>query len=248
MRLLAVVRAFSLAVWCVSLPRLFGQAGEPAAFSLRNAFAVGVEYSNTSSHIFLGSARDRRLAALDLTYSRRLLHRRAFDWNNDVEVQPAFFLQDPMRSYFSIVRMSGLPTRIYRSDDPIERSCHSYFGSYTNQQDTWTVVTRIRCGTRWTYAGGISPLGQRFNFATRHRVQPVVLVNPGFVVSPRDIPLPRTSSMNFTFDVGAGLEWFRDAHHAWTVDYRFHHLSNAYLGVDPGVDNQVVHVTYSFGR
>ena len=221
---------------------------EQAGFSFRSAWSIGAEYSNTSSHIFLGSVQNRRIASVDLTYSRRLLHRRSVDWHNDFEVQPAFFLQDPMRNSFYQVRISGTPPRIYQFDVPIARACQSFFGSYQNALNTVATVTRIRCGTRWTYAGGISPLGQRFNFATSHRLQPVLLLNPGFVASARDIPLPDTSSMNFTFDVGAGLQWFRDTHHAWTVDYRFHHLSNAYLGADPGVDSQVVHVTYSFGR
>ena len=243
---------FLLCVLCLLVlsPLLTAQTAAPerVSVSFQSAWSIGAEYSNTSSHILLGSVQNRRIAAVDLTYSRRLLHRRAVDWHNDFEVQPAFFLQDPMRNAFYRVRVSGTPPTIFRSDVPIARACRSFFGSYQNPLNTVATMTRVRCETRWTYAGGMSPLGQRFNFATSHRLQPVFLINPGFVASARDIPLPGTSSLNFTFDVGAGLQWFRDTHHAWMVDYRFHHLSNAYLGADPGVDSQVVHVTYSFGR
>ena len=54
--------------------------------------------------------------------------------------------------------------------------------------------------------------------------------------------------MNFTFEFGAGLEMYRGNGRSVALEYRLHHLSNAYAGYNnPGVDNQIIKLTYSFG-
>jgi hypothetical protein len=68
-------------------------------------------------------------------------------------------------------------------------------------------------------------------------------------VATRDVPVDDATRFNFTFEFGAGIEFFRDRHQSWSIDYRIHHLSNAYIGTyNPGVDNQIFRVTYSLGR
>ncbi|WP_213804557.1 acyloxyacyl hydrolase [Granulicella sp. dw_53] len=84
---------------------------------------------------------------------------------------------------------------------------------------------------------------------SRHRFQPFFIANGGFLASPRDLPVNNSSRFNFTFEFGGGLEPFRDHRHAWSIDYRIHHLSNAYLGrTNPGINSQLITLTHSFGR
>jgi Lipid A 3-O-deacylase (PagL). len=225
---------------------LYLHSQESTGYSLRQSFSIFGEYSNDSSHIILGVTQNRRLAALGFTYSRRLFHTRYVDWNYAPELLPLVFIQDPIATItFSgnSITTSGeiaVPTTCKPATFIVPPDPASGFSDYTITQT---------CGTRWTYAGGLSPLGQRLNIATRHRLQPFLLGNAGFLLSTRDIPVDNSSRFNFTFEFGGGVEFFRDRHHSWAIEYRLHHLSNDYTGVtNPGIDNQIVKVTYSIGR
>jgi hypothetical protein len=230
-------------------------AQDTESYSHRSALSIFAEYSNTSSHIILGVAENRRLIALGGTYSRRLLRTRYMDWHYDLDVRPLTLFQEPTQN-INVVFASSSPTYAPQNfSGPVQRSCASSvinvpvtppsppfpgFPAYTS-----TTV----CGTRWTYAGGVSPLGQRLNFAPRHRLQPFVLGNAGFMAGTHDFPSANSASFNFTFEFGGGVEFFQSQRRSWAVDYRIHHLSNAYRGeTNPGIDNQIVKLTYTFGR
>jgi hypothetical protein len=220
------------------------QAQDLQTYSRRHTLSLFTEYSNNSSHILLGVSQDRRLTALGLTYSRRLLHTRYADWYYDLELRPFTYIEDPT----SQININTLGTI---QDGPIQRACTSVtyqvpadpafgFPGYT--------YTRT-CGTRWTYAGGLSPVGQRINLAPHHRLQPFLVCNGGFLVSTRDLPSNDSSRFNFTFEFGGGLQIFRDHRHSWAAEYRLHHLSNDYTGNNnPGIDSQILKLTYSFGH
>jgi hypothetical protein len=217
------------------------RAQDVANYSQRERVTVGVEYSNTSSHILLGTAQNRRIAGLDIGISRRLVRSRYVDWSYDVLLRPVVFVQDPV----STVMITGIGASQPGSivSEPVQRACVSGSGQGLGYSFTQT------CGTRWTYAGGFSPLGQRFNFAPRHRLQPLLAGNGGLLIATRNIPASNAARRNFTFEFGAGLEYFTDARHSLTVDYRIQHLSNGYTGeTNPGIDSQIVRVAYSFGR
>jgi hypothetical protein len=97
--------------------------------------------------------------------------------------------------------------------------------------------------------GGVKPVGFRFNFGPHSRIQPFLDSHLGFLAALRDVPVDNSSAMNFTFEFGAGLEIFREHGRSIVLEFRLHHLSNAYAGDNnPGVDNQLVHVGYSFGK
>ncbi|WP_260705451.1 acyloxyacyl hydrolase [Edaphobacter flagellatus] len=221
-------------------------AQEPHTYSMRQSLSVFAEYSNTSSHVILGVTQNRRLTALGLAYSRRLLHTQYADWYYAPELLPFALIQDPVAN-LTVNSSAGT----FSESTPSVSACRpavivvqpnpgSGFSGYT--------VTRT-CSTRSTYAGGLSPLGQRINFIPHSRIQPFVIGNAGFLVAPRDIPVNDSSRFNFTFEFGAGIEFFHDHHHSWSAEYRIHHLSNDYTGNNnPGIDNQIVKVTYSFGR
>lgn len=222
------------------------RAQDLPTYSFRQSFSTFAEYSNTSSHIILGASQNRRFVALGLTFSQRLLHSHYVDWHYAPEILPFALIQDPVatqtfvssNSSFSQTAPTGVACK--PAVDTVPADPATGFPGYTFTQT---------CSTRWTYAGGISPLGQRINFAPRSRLQPFVVGNAGFLVSPRDIPVNDSSRFNFTFEFGGGLEFFRDHHHSWSAEYRIHHLSNDYTGYyNPGVDSQIVRLTYSLSR
>ena len=67
--------------------------------------------------------------------------------------------------------------------------------------------------------------------------------------STQPIPVPMAGSFNFTFDLGAGLEIFRNRHQSVRGEYRYHHISNHETATEnPGIDNGLFQVTYAFGR
>ena len=72
------------------------------------------------------------------------------------------------------------------------------------------VVIRVRpaYGRQWTYTGGLNPLEAKRNLVSRRRLQPVLLGAAGFLASARDVPVDVSSQFNFSFEFGAGLEWF----------------------------------------
>lgn len=55
--------------------------------------------------------------------------------------------------------------------------------------------------------------------------------------------------MNFLFDLGVGLRWETSSRGAVSIGYRFLHISNAdTTSFNPGVDNNVFYLGYSFLR
>ena len=104
-------------------------------------------------------------------------------------------------------------------------------------------------GTRSTYVSAFSPLGYKLSLFPRKRMHPFVTGLGGFAVSPRDIPVFNSSSFNYTFEFGGGVEWFQTHTRSCRFEYRYHHLANAgNVAENPGIDSGVFKVTYSFGR
>ncbi|WP_390890459.1 acyloxyacyl hydrolase [Tunturiibacter lichenicola] len=83
------------------------------------------------------------------------------------------------------------------------------------------------CGRRWTYVEGLSPLGTRINLRPRSRWQPTASVLAGLLLSAKKIPIDTAGSFNFTFQFGAGVEYFRTPTQSIRLEYQLQHFSNA---------------------
>jgi hypothetical protein len=230
------------------------KASSYAEYGAKNTFDFFADYSNDSSHIFIGQEQNRRIAGLGAGYSLRLAHKRFFDFSYEAELRPLYFVRDPVVSGTSTVVLTGFPSTIPFEgpfSGPVMANCTSgtTVTTVTSPMGSTTQTITQQCGSRWTYAGGISPLGLRFGFAKRHRLQPFFVANGGFLVTPHDEPVNNSARFNFTFEGGVGVEWFRDHRHSFTFDYRVHHLSNGYRGMfNPGIDSSIFRVGYRFGR
>jgi hypothetical protein len=96
---------------------------------------------------------------------------------------------------------------------------------------------------------GLSPVGFQLNFRRRERVQPFAQASGGFLYFGERVPDERGAQFNFTGDFGGGVQWKTGARRAWTVGYRYHHVSNGYRAdVNPGFDSNLFYVGFSIFR
>jgi len=99
----------------------------------------------------------------------------------------------------------------------------------------------------YAYGIGGSPVGIQVNWVRHHRIQPFLASGGGFLYFNRQ--LFGATQLNFTFQVGIGMELFTSDHHSLDIGYQYHHISNANLGRDnPGMDSHVVFVGVTFRR
>jgi len=223
-----------------------------------NSFSLFAEYSNDSSHILIGQTERRKLLGFGGSYNRRLSSRGWYSWRYEAEVLPVVLIQSPQATIDETFNITGQPSYTTHSSDLEPKECVPSSGSGPlltipvgggPAMQIGTYSYTFTCQHPWIYAGGVSPLGQKVNFFPRRSVQPYLAANGGFLASTRDIPTDRTEMFNFTFEFGGGVQWYTGARRAWAVDYRYHHLSNGYRGIqNPGIDNAVVRLTYTFGR
>jgi Lipid A 3-O-deacylase (PagL) len=108
------------------------------------------------------------------------------------------------------------------------------------------VVLRER---RKITGAGLSPVGFQLNFRRRERVQPFAQASGGFLYFGERVPDERGAQFNFTADFGGGVQWKTGARRAWTVGYRYHHVSNGYRAdVNPGFDSNLFYAGFSIFR
>jgi hypothetical protein len=101
------------------------------------------------------------------------------------------------------------------------------------------------------YGFAVAPVGFTFDFARKRRVYPFLETSGGIVASTQPIPenQPDATGLNFFFDVGGGIRRRVGERGAVSLGYRFFHISNAgTTSFNPGVDNNVFYVGYSFLR
>lgn len=212
-------------------------------YSRLNTWSVFGEFSPDSHHIFLGDSQERRIVSVGGEYARRLVLKRWWELDYLVQARPLFLERDPVLVGFQSIATNQI---VLRFPQPVRVELvdrHSIFLVPPN------IVTRSSYGSEWTYAGGLNPVGFKMALFPHRRWQPVMSGSGGFVVSTRDIPVDQSESFNFTFELGIGIEYYLRPKHSMRLDYRIHHLSNAYRGINnPGVDSNLFQISYSFGR
>ena len=233
------------------------ESGKP--FDPAHEWSVFGEYSNASSQILLGRSRDRHLAAFGGSYSLRLKTNRIASWRWQFEAVPVTFVSNPRLTTVETDTISEPPgqEQFTATAESLQlNNCKSSSGAGELLEVSGSVTTVIgsytytnTCTHPVTYGGGISPLGQRINFFPRRSLQPYFAANAGFLLFTTSVPTIGATAFNFDFEFGMGLEWYRRPGRAWSVDYRYHHISNAYTGNEnPGIDNGTFRVAYTFSR
>jgi hypothetical protein len=229
------------------------RAQDVAAYSNRKVFSGFVEYSNDSSHMLLGYADGRKITAVGASFERRNFLTESLSGSWLAEVRPYMTVTDPTMTGFALKfpqqpAYSGLV--MFAAPVPVDTPVNSTPLNVilVTQNRIYPGTATYIGGTRSTYVSGFSPLGYKLSMLPHRRVQPFVTGLGGFAVSPRDIPVFNSSTFNFTFEFGAGVEIYRSHTRSCQFEYRYHHLSNTGGSANPGVDSGVFKVSYSFGR
>lgn len=102
---------------------------------------------------------------------------------------------------------------------------------------------------RKVYGAGISPIGFKFNFRRRARVQPFASTSGGLLYFARQVPAPGSSQFNYTFDFSGGVQVLTRTRKAVLIGYKFQHISNANTApFNPGLDANVIYAGFSVFR
>jgi Lipid A 3-O-deacylase (PagL) len=97
-----------------------------------------------------------------------------------------------------------------------------------------------------SYGSGASPVGFRASFYPESRVQPFLSTNGGFLYFDDRVLSPQGSQFMYTIDFGGGIQVFRKSRQAWTLGYRYQHLSNANISHhNPGADANTFYLAVS---
>jgi hypothetical protein len=184
----------------------------------KNEFGIWGGYSINNPHT-IGITGDRPFGELAVHYARTLWSNHTFALIYTADIFPVEIMVQPKILNFVV---SGNPP-----------------------SSTFTATDRHA-----VYAGGINPVSLKLNFRRAHRLQLFWATSEGFIASVEPIPfdVPNATQFNFDFDMQVGFQMFNDSRsRAWTVGYKFQHISNAYrTSVNPGVDLNVLFVGYSF--
>lgn len=219
-------------------------------FARRNSFGILAAYSNDSSHMLLGESQNRKLLDFGASYSRTLLVHPRFELQYDAEYLPLAWDSDPVQVNTTTVTSTNPPfTEVIVSSQPTVFACYpsSGSGSFPGTGTTFTFVNT--CTRRWVIGQAMSPVGLRWSFAPRHRLQPFADGHAGYLYTSQPIPVADAGSFNFTFDFGGGVEYFRTHSQSIRLEYRFHHISNKETApANPGIDSGLFQVSYEFGR
>ena len=96
------------------------------------------------------------------------------------------------------------------------------------------------------YAWGAAPIGLKFNFRRNRRVQPFAQTTGGFLYFNEQVPIAGAARFNFTFDFSGGVQIVNTNRHAFTIGYKYQHISNGYrANFNPGVDVQMIFAGFS---
>jgi hypothetical protein len=242
----------SLAVLLVLVSTANAQINDTTSFGSKNTYSAFLEYSNDSSHMVLGQAPNRKFASFGLQYERRLLSNHALVWRYVAEFRPLILESDPMIA-ITTTETSPPPTEVFVGSPQAAFQCIASVQSFSSV-DPFTGIlfagTEVTtCARRWTFAQGFSPAGTRINLRPHRRLQPTASFLAGCMLSAKKVPIETAGAFNFTFEFGAGLEYYQSQSRSIRLEYQIQHFSNANIAQDnPGVDSGLFKLTYNFGR
>ena len=222
---------------------------EPSEFHTDAFRAGGNEYTAWSgyspgSFSWIGKSEVRRLFMAGVGWRRVLLATDSVAWKFTLDVVPVALVSQPV-----IIGNSPQFT--------LTGTSFTFAGCSGPQMTTATVVdptgVNLPCGhasRKTTYGFGLEPIGFDFNFRRRHRYQPIIGINGGFLKFTNDVPISNSNSFNFTFSLRTGIQVFTSESRSVTIGFRYHHISNANTGnpYNPGIDSGFIYASYSFHR
>ncbi len=117
-------------------------------------------------------------------------------------------------------------------------------------------TTELVRDRKTVYGLGFAPGGLQLNFRNRKKYQPFVGGGLGFMYFTQVTPDFRTplqpratgAKINYTADIGGGLEIGLKKNRNFIIGYKYHHLSNLYTGnLNIGYNSNFVYAGMNFG-
>lgn len=244
-------KCFAMLCCCVAL-KCNGQiAAREGSYDRKNTWTVLADYSNTSSRFVAGRARQRELVTLGGAYTRRVVRFRGTELGYRIELRPVVFESDPVN--VTTITFTGPQANVYTDTTAVTDVCHPFSVTSTEPGPPGAAQESVTyssvCGRQWTFGQSFSPFGVHYVLGYRHRVQPYLVGTLGYMYTSRPVPVADAEAFNFVIDAGAGVEVFRSGTRSLALEARAHHFSNRNTAkANPGVDNVVYGVAYSFGR
>jgi opacity protein-like surface antigen len=242
--------AFFLAFLPAARPAPAQQVTPNRYYSRGNSYGIFAAYSGDSSHILLGDSEKRKLLEFGGSYNRRLRIGRIVNWQYSAEFLPVALEGDPLSIYVNDQVQPTASTVVTPESPTVFCSPVAEGYSFPGADgETYSGTISLFCkGRRWSMGEAISPIGMQWNFRPTRKLQPFLDCHGGYMFSTKEIPVESAGSFNFTFDFGAGLELYRTRTRSVRVEYRIHHISNDNTAArNPGIDNGLFQLTYSFG-
>ena len=230
-------------------------AAESSPYSRKHTFTVFAEYAPTSEHILAGASRQRKVASLGFGYSYRVVRFLGTDLSYHAEVRPVMFESDPLKldsETATITGSSGTQTINQRIDFVDYAKCVPGSG-VVNESGSGGATVRLaytmHCGRQWTFGQTFSPAGFKYSFRTHHALQPYAIGTLGYMYTSRPVPMADAEAFNYLIQVGGGVELYRSGRRSVAAECRLSHFSNwDTANENPGTDQLVYSVAYSFGR
>ncbi|GIU81857.1 MAG: hypothetical protein D6687_02005 [Acidobacteria bacterium] len=96
-------------------------------------------------------------------------------------------------------------------------------------------------------AFGAAPVGLKFLFNPEKKIKPFITLSVGVLRFDKPIPNNFGKKLNFTADLGGGIEVSLGRKRSLMFGYKYYHISNANRGlINPGFDNNIFFVGYRF--
>lgn len=116
----------------------------------------------------------------------------------------------------------------------------------TETRDGRTVQIKQVTGRGVAPGFALSPLGMETQIALTTNLRAFTEVAAGGVWFGRDVPEPNSRAVNYTFEVGGGMQQRIGPRWLLRAGYKFHHLSNAGSGeINPGLNAHVITVGFA---
>ena len=102
---------------------------------------------------------------------------------------------------------------------------------------------------RTVYGIGTSVGGVQLNFLRKKKVQPFISLNTGIMYFSKPVPNDEGAKLNFTAEIGTGVDVRLSRERNMHIGYKFYHVSNFYSGdVNPGFNTNMIFVGYSLKK
>lgn len=218
-------------------------------YSRGNTFAFFAGVGFPDSGVYTESP-GRTLLGFGARYEHRFWNSKRVEFHYLAEFRPVVLVRNVTATFTeTYITPTGIPPISFSG---VQASC-APGGSTQVSQDptgkTYVIQEMVTCGHEWDVAEAFAPAGFVWKFRRGHRLQPVAGWTGGVLFATKAIPDSRAGSFNFTYQFGGGVEYYLRPKRSVEVRYDFHHFSNAGTAdYNPGVNNGVVQVSYSFGR